>query len=914
MMTGSDYVLENIFTSILNMSLTATVVAIMILSVRQILKNRLPKVFSYALWSILLVRLLVPVYFGAPFSIFNVLPASHMPAKTNVSQNVGIIRYIPYNSELEANIDGKQQADYSGAVQNYQNGNEFSSENKTSLSDKQKQAKQPKQPTEAKQVIIFIAAIAWLLGTVILIAISVIMYLGTVKRLKTAVIYSDDGIVNKVSQRLKLKRRIRVFSSDIINTPIVCGLIKPRIILPLSLVKGSDASVLEHIVTHELIHIKRFDYIIKPLSVLAVCINWFNPVIWLSFFLSQKDMEMSCDEKVIDVSDADIRSDYANSLINLSVRQNSYLNGGLLAFGESSIKSRIKGIMNYKKRGFWAVVITALALVALGVVLLTNPYGGNASSKPVENKGSNKSQTDVVKTKKSGMEIYLVKGSNQKYTGEGVDLASLELESEPLLAKDDIVSYNWDLHSVKIKNTNKVSNELLQRRFVVVVDGEKRYQGAFWSAIYSMVPPQISVYLDKLDLKSGNLILSLGSFSVGREIQTHVKAVLDDMKVKEALDREGKLFKPYNPKNFPLPDSISVLHKSTQFGYADWDWEKRDELIRILDARFVNKLEYAMYNFIPEEDNKMQSEETNIKLDYKENIRGFKFSIDGKETEITFSELIMPVTGSHNDLLYFRSFDNYPGFDYDYLHGYIGYSSAPIGKLEKFENIDMLLDYYPEATHKEVKKPEGIHLIYDDERKSPCYYELSDEEAKSIVQAEKNRKPLKGLKGEDPFRLLSIRLEFDSKGEKWYRICDDRKNLFYNGQLYNNPTLVGLILEIAKEKCGFEIFDTRKLKDIVKAKYSFKTNTRTYESIIDNKSVLEEIEKGLMEAKQSQGGGCPLDGILTLTFSDGRTMDIIMASDDCAWMFVEGNCLDYSKELREILVKNFDNFPYVRSR
>ncbi|WP_010251004.1 M56 family metallopeptidase [Acetivibrio cellulolyticus] len=902
--------LENIFMSVLNMSLTAIVVAIMILTVRQMLKNKLPKVFSYAAWSILLVRLLVPVYFGAVFSIFNVLPASHIPARTNVSQNIGVIRYIPYNSEVQTNIGGKLQTKYSNAAQTNQSKDEFSSKNETSMSGKQK------EHIDSKQVVMFLAAIVWILGTVILIAISVIMYLGTVKRLKTAVIYSYDRIVNKVSRRLKLRRKIHLFSSDVINTPIVCGLIKPRIILPLSLVQGSDLSALEHIVTHELIHIKRFDYLIKPLSVLAMCIHWFNPVIWLCFFLSQKDMEMSCDEKVIDVSDADIRSDYATSLINLSVRQNSYLNGGLLAFGESSIKSRIKGIMNYKKRGFWAIVITALALVTLGVVLLTNPNGGNTSSKPLENKGGNKAQTDVVKTKTSGMEIYLVKGSNQKYTSEVADLASLELENEPLLSKDDIISYNWDLHSVKIKNTGKITNELLQRRFVVVADGEKIYQGAFWSALYSMVPPEIGVYLDRLDEKSEQLILSLGSFCVGGEIQPNVKAVLDNMIVKGTLEREGKLFKPYNPKNFPLPDYISIFHNATQFSYADLDWERRDELIRLIDARFVNKLDYANYKFVPEDDNKMREKETIIQLNYKENIRGYKFDVSGKETEIVFNELLMPVTGSHNDLLYFRGNDNYPEFDYEYKHGYVGYSSAPIGKLEKFTNIDMLLTDYPKDENKAVEVKKGVY-IWSYHRSENLSYELSDEEVREMKKAIKLGKEIKRSKkskDELSYNTVNLYLVLGEDGEDWYHVCDDKQTIASGGKYYKNPVLAEMILELAKEKYGYEIFDTSKFKGIVKAKYSFRTNTRTYESTIEDKLLIEEIEKGLCGAKQTQAGGCPLDGLLTLTFSDGRTMDITMASDDCNWMFVDKNCLMYSRELHEFFEKNFDNFPYVRSR
>jgi beta-lactamase regulating signal transducer with metallopeptidase domain len=92
----------------------------------------------------------------------------------------------------------------------------------------------------------------------------------------------------------------------------------------------------------------------------------------VSFILSQKDMEMSCDEKVISVFGHDIRNEYATSLIRLAVKQNRILNCGLLAFGESNIKSRIKGIMNFKKPGFWLGTVAIVFLIALGAMLLTN--------------------------------------------------------------------------------------------------------------------------------------------------------------------------------------------------------------------------------------------------------------------------------------------------------------------------------------------------------------------------------------------------------------------------------------------------------------------------------------------------------------------------------------------------------------
>jgi len=895
-------VLVRIFNQVLNMSLAASIVAILLMLIRFVFRNRLPKTFSYALWSIVLVRLLIPVYFAAVFSIFNVLP---VPETTKISggmQNIGIIRYVPDNIDTESVKESIQI--YNGAItETSHHKTEVINSLDTYTSGENSEAK------DYKQGFMFIAAVIWAFGLMSLLASSIIMYIRTVRRLQTAILYKDNNILEETSKMLKLRRKVRIFYSDEINSPIVCGFFKPRILLPLSLVKDNNLFDLKHIITHELIHIKRLDYFFKPLSVIVACIHWFNPVIWLSFILFQKDMEMSCDERVLAVYDKDIRSDYATSLINLSAKQNSYLNAGLLAFGEGGIKSRIKGIMNYKKSGFWMAALSALVIIVLGVVLLTNPYGGNDGDRLAENNGNTPVKTN--ENKKSGMEIYLVAGSNQKYTGEVEDLNSLVLENEPLISKDDIVSYNWDDHSLKIKNNKKISNELLQRSFVVVSDGEKIYQGAFWSAIYSMIPPKIAIYLDNLTEENGFLFLSLGSWRIGGEIQPDVADILSDLHLKETLNRDGQLFKPYLPKNFPVPDSISVSGKEAKYGYSYLDWEKQDELIKSLDARFVNDLDYADYKFIPEEDNKMREEETIITLHYNENIRGFKYNIDGKETEIIFNEIMMPVTGEHDDLVYFRGYDDYEEYDYEYKHGFIGYVSAPIGKLEKFKGVEKLLENYHEEEYSSAKEPEKNFISCINKKNLSGYYEFSNEEVERIKKAQSLSKRMKSSKEPSEYRFINLYFKLDGGIEDWYYVCDDRQTFLSNGQYINNPVLSELILGIAKEKLGFEIFDTSVFKDLVKAKYSFRTNTRTYDSIIEDKSILKEIEEELQKARQSRPGKSPHDGVLTLTFSDGTNMDIRMASDDCPGLLVNGNYFEYSNELHEIFVNNFDNFPYV---
>ena len=284
------------------------------------------------------------------------------------------------------------------------------------------------------QVIIFVISWIWLAGAVGLFSFSIFAYFRASRRLKEAVLYKHNDLVSQCSQMLKLNWEVQIYISDRVQTPVVCGLIKIRIILPLDLAQSCNELELKHIITHELVHIKRFDYIIKPLSMLALCVHWFNPVMWLGFILSQKDMEMSCDEKAMSVFDNDIRSEYAASLIKLAAKQNVPLNGGLLAFGESNIKSRIKGIMNYKKPGFWLGTAAIIILIAIGAVLLTNGQNNGAGTNVVITVEENKKLETAISeyylrtnpNNKGVLKIYNIKkyGSSylaltEKYVGEG---------------------------------------------------------------------------------------------------------------------------------------------------------------------------------------------------------------------------------------------------------------------------------------------------------------------------------------------------------------------------------------------------------------------------------------------------------------------------------------------------------------
>lgn len=479
----------------------------------------------------------------------------------------------------------------------------------------------------------------------------------------------------------------------------------------------------------------------------------------------------------------------------------------------------------------------------------------------------NREQAIEVKTdtQNMGLQLYLVKDNNIAYPDEKAGLEKLELEDEPLLSSSDIISYNWDMHCIKIKNVEKINSTLLQRRFVMVADGERIYSGAFWSAVYSMIPPKISVYLENIDDSNGSIIVALGSWRPGGKIIPDVQKILTDSRIQKVLERDGLMYKAYKPQNFERPDYIEIIDNGESYGYGGVDWEKNDQLLQLLDKRFVKNLDYIRQDLSLKDDAALASlyKEMLIILEYDEQ-HEFIYNIRGADAKLEYKELIMPITGDYSDLLYFGG-DN-------------GYIADPLGNLERFTEIDMLKRDLPRRQRASQYEPEGIHLMYykggSFEYKSVCYYELKNDEANQVRNEADSGKLLKGIPGHNP-QPTSLIVKFGKNDDRWFRIYNDGKTLFSNGKYYHNPALAGIILNIAKESCRFEIFDTSHFKGVVKAKYSFRTNTMTVERSTEDEATLAEMEKGLQKAQYNTGGGCPFsDGVLTLTFENGSVMGI----------------------------------------
>ena len=173
----------------------------------------------------------------------------------------------------------------------------------------------------------------------------------------------------KLKRRVKDAVRVRGgWESDKIDTAFILGFIKPRIYIPKGMTKTSQKYILEH----ERTHMDKGDHWIKMIGFLALALHWFNPLVWVAYILLCKDIEMACDERVVQFLELDERKSYSAALLSCSSRQ-LHLSANPVAFGEVSVKQRILNVLNYKKPSFWLSLLGVIAFFFVALCLLTSP-------------------------------------------------------------------------------------------------------------------------------------------------------------------------------------------------------------------------------------------------------------------------------------------------------------------------------------------------------------------------------------------------------------------------------------------------------------------------------------------------------------------------------------------------------------
>ena len=314
-----------IFERVLNMSLTGSIVIAVVLLARLLLR-RAPKIYSYMLWAVVLFRLLCPISLSAGLSVLKPLPVT-------TSQGLSTVTYRPVEPVIPASGEiGQEDA-------------------------RPEPAETVKAKTGAQAMTL--AAAVWLTVGGALAGCSLVQYIVLRRKLREAAPYRGE-----------------VYLSDSIATPFVMGVIAPKIYLP------SDTPKAERrfIIAHERHHLHRGDPLWKLLGYLALCVHWFNPLVWLAFFLGGKDMEMSCDEAVLNCLGEDIRADYSQALLRLATHKR-LIAGMPLAFGEGETKGRVRNMARWRRPKVWVSGICAVLCLAVLAVCALNPQ--KADSTPV---------------------------------------------------------------------------------------------------------------------------------------------------------------------------------------------------------------------------------------------------------------------------------------------------------------------------------------------------------------------------------------------------------------------------------------------------------------------------------------------------------------------------------------------------
>ena len=442
--------LKNIFVYLLHNSIAVCVVILTVFAVRLFLR-RAPKKYSYILWAIVGIYLLCPIRLSSPISIYSLL--------NNVSDTFLEHHSLPLNAKNFA--DKNKTYNEKNQKTKDSNKSKFDNVSSTNKNQKTKQNQNNTAGTEniSQSLTVTTTAYIWLCGCIVLLVRNLFL----IWRTKQTVL-------------MAIRRKDNIYESECISTPFVLGIVRPKIYIPFNLSEQER----EYILKHEQYHIRRKDQIIKICAYILCVIYWFQPLIWFTYFVMIRDMEMSCDEYVLKNSKSDIRAAYSTSLLKLATKTGDF-NAGLPAFGESDIRKRVKNIMKFNAKKKWVSVVAAIAVVIVGVSCLTKAAVKTDANKPdkiIAEKKIGPDNNKMTYGDKIDSNIKAADTSNNEKAINNIKDNSTADETD--MDSDDIVPITKNIYSIdKInKSGNPLAVSILKK--VRQVFPKEVYQEMMW--------------------------------------------------------------------------------------------------------------------------------------------------------------------------------------------------------------------------------------------------------------------------------------------------------------------------------------------------------------------------------------------------------------------------------------------------
>ena len=352
----------SVFLHFLNLSVMAGWMVLAVLLLRLCLKKA-PRWITCVLWGLVALRLVVPFTIESPVSLIPTAQTVVSTEDTDSSApvvNSGMTAIDkPLNDWLQTPVDTLVQTPVvQSPLPPVTDSGEDTTDPVAPVDPKPEE--QPSMdetaPETVKTVsrmekILNVVAPIWLVGIGLMLAYE---------------LFSVIRVRSRVLDAVRL--RDNVWQSDRVESPFIFGLFRPRIYVPY----GLDEPVLEQVLSHERAHLKRRDHWIKPFAFTLLAVYWYNPLLWVGYILLCRDIEVACDERVVRGLDEDTRRQYATALLQCGVERRS-IAACPLAFGEVSIKQRIKSVLNYRKPLLWVIIASLVVCAVAAVCLLTVP-------------------------------------------------------------------------------------------------------------------------------------------------------------------------------------------------------------------------------------------------------------------------------------------------------------------------------------------------------------------------------------------------------------------------------------------------------------------------------------------------------------------------------------------------------------
>ena len=320
----------------LQMSITASILILLTAIIRFFFREKLPSLTFPVLWAVALVRLLVPVSFYTDYSLQGFIDTGREIPVMEIVPEVIVLDYGSFISEYYQNM----------AISN---------------------------PTINWSTVLLIL---WAVGTLITVVFFIVSYCRFRKQLRFAIPIEGNDLIDNWKEQNRMMRRVTILVCDQITTPFTTGILRPKIYLPKQM-NYSNMIQMEYILAHEFYHIKRFDALWKLIAIIALCIHWFNPLVWGMCVLANRDLEITCDAWVVKKYGLDSKKSYAFTLIGMAEKKRQFKTNRVMAlssgFSRNAVEERIKSIMKVGRVSLVGALVAIVMVTVFMLVAFTAP-------------------------------------------------------------------------------------------------------------------------------------------------------------------------------------------------------------------------------------------------------------------------------------------------------------------------------------------------------------------------------------------------------------------------------------------------------------------------------------------------------------------------------------------------------------